>query len=346
MANDEFQTRRLARIAALLAATEAIHLQFMAIAPPEQRQQQPQFAASETSAPRPKLAQPVPIPVRQASGPIQVTNDTIIVRGDAARNVLAHMLDTNVVPLSWLPSLSIRLLPLRDYELRWEDLRMDDTWRSRVNLRHLLKCGVNITDLWACGLARTYEALKDTFGFRPPDLTVNYRLLNMGRMRELYNVTYEKLALDFSVGIHDYLLDLDLSLADINNAGIDMDMMLEWEATIVAVFTRNNHPDPRQRRVNSATTQRFFASLTLQLFMERVRQHRDALLDWTTFLGLRAHHLIRLGMTRTHLLELWGRNYNGDIDAILSDLSATPEDRKFLEAKPISSKASSSSKHF
>ena len=235
----------------------------------------------------------------------------------------------NLVPVTWIPNLLLRMASPGAVTVKWDDLKLSaSTHRSRLSLRKLLDCGVNITDLWRCGLARSYNDLKDTFSFSPTDLCVNYQLFNLARLRELFGVSYKELAIDFSVGVYEYLIHMRLSLGDIHSADIDVERMLNWEDAMVALFKERGHPDPRSRRSGDDRMQRFFSSLTMDLLMKRVRATQDALRDWTIFLGLTAGNLLTLGATKTQLLTMWGSAYKGSIDGIFDELGATQEERR------------------
>lgn len=263
--------------------------------------------------------------------PSSIAESTVIIskeRSHVAKAVLNALVETGKLPLSRSASFVMRAnFPFNSTELTWGDLKEDaPSTKSRLGLYALLKAGVGFIDLKKARLVQTFEDLRRDFGFNPVDLTVNYELFNMSMLHSFFGVTYATLAVEFSVGLIDYLLRLNLSMADIASAGIDIETMLNWSDRIRDAFNDNHMPNPLNSRSMSHKELRLFTGLTADMFVERVKKRGDAPTDWSVFMGMRGEHLLRLGLTRAQIASMWKEDY-GSVAQILTEVfQCTPDE--------------------
>jgi hypothetical protein len=298
------------------------------IVPQLQQQQQQQ-----QQLPSPPLQQQ-----QQRSTPIITTphvhvpaNDTTIIipadRSDIVKMVLTACVDKGVYGMLQMPKIIARIYTPMSTALTWGDIRLNDTKRCALTMGQLLKCGVGLVDLRYGHLAASYKDLKEVFSFNPADLTISYSLLNLGHLNQFFQVNYQHLIIDFSVGIEDYLLQLQTTLIDIAAAGISIETALNWTDHVKQAFTDFNKTDPTARGSMDKRLSTLLRPLDTTMFMRRVKRCKDSPEDWHIFIGMGGEHLIKMGITRGQLMELWGNDY-GTIDVIFDVFDCSTEERQ------------------
>lgn len=266
---------------------------------------------------------------------VPANNTTVILpatRSDVAKRVLIKGLERDIFPFLQKPSVVARAYtPMVPTTLTWGDIRRGDTPHSQLTLNDLLLCGVGLIDLLKAHLVTCYDDLKRYFQFNPADFMTDYPLFNMGHMKQFFNVDYTHLAVDFRVGLDDYLNTLRLSLQDINSAGIDIQTALEWPTHVKKAFETFNRGDPTEKNKMDSRISSLMRPLDAAMFITRVKHSNDSPENWVAFFGMSASHLAQIGISLANLMDLWGAQY-GSIQQILKIFSCTSADYQQLLA--------------
>lgn len=295
------------------------------VVPNQQQQQQQQQAPSITTSGR-----------RDPEVYVPANDTTVIVhqgRSDVAKAVLRLGLEKNIYGFIQSAKISARAFtPLLQTILTWGDIRCErPSTKCAFTLGELIQCGVGLVDLRVAHLASSYEDLKRDFSFNPVDLTLSYSLFNLGHLNQFFKVNYTHLIIDFQMGIEDYLIDLKLTLADIATAGISAETAMTWREQVQRACIEFNRTDPTTRSGMDKRTAIMLRPMDANMFMKRVKLCRDSPENWHVFMGMTGAHLIKLGITRAQLMQLWASDY-GTIELILDAFNCTGEERAQLLA--------------
>jgi hypothetical protein len=257
-----------------------------------------------------------------------IPDDRVIVeasQSETVRAVLGYMFEKKLLMFQETVKVGLRLASLLGPgALLWGDIRkpkVDDKAPyeniSRVSLTILVKCGVSITDLRQAGVASTWADLKQRFAFHPAALMLNYGKLNLSRLKSLYKIDWVEMALDFQVGIYDYLINFGLSLQDLNMFGLNMDIALNWRTKLDEAYVTHGYPSPlRDAQGYSHLQSNLLRDLDKKVFLLRLQKMSKAGVlempdDWVMFFAMTGEHLVTLGMTKRELLSVWGGHYKG-----------------------------------
>jgi hypothetical protein len=305
-------------------------------------------SSSSVSSPTPALSKP---PVLSLFGQVDlaiVPDDRVIVppsQGEIASTVLKYMVERKLLLLGETLKITLRLAnPLGPGALTWGDLRkpkVDDKAPyeniSRVDIKALVKCGVSLTDLRQAGVAATWEDLKQRFAFNPTALVVNYAKLNLARLKNLYQVDWVDMAIDFQVGIYDYLINFALPLQDLNMFGLTMDIAMHWSDRLDAAYVARGYPSLlREVQKYSHLQRNLLRDVNKEIFLQRMEKLAqlgtlEMPQDWVMFFGMNGDHLLALGLTKSELLRLWGRQHKS-LDAILDLFGCTAQQKGKIAA--------------
>lgn len=225
-----------------------------------------------------------------------------------------------------------RGVPLLRPTVTWADLKEAPNVangggsKSLLNCLTLVECGLALSDLYRTGLARDFLTLKDVFEFTPKALTINYTLLNVNVLRQLYRIDYEDFIVHFGVGPWHYLIDLMLPLSDLHAMGITSASMLmarQWPRIVSQAHTKRGLPPPDARRFNNEHMQRLLRPLDGKIFIDRhaVMIQRKSIdespSDWARFLGMTAQDLLDLDLTLQDVARLWVPRYGSSVEKVL-----------------------------
>jgi hypothetical protein len=302
-------------------------------------------SSSSVSGPSPALSKPPLLSSlgQQAVDLAIVPDDRVIVppsQSDIVSAVLKYMVERKLLLLGETLKITLRLAnPLGPGPLTWGDLRKPKVDEkapyeniSRVDLKALVKCGVSLTDLRQAGVAATWEDLKQRFAFNPTALSVNYAKLNLARLKNLYHVDWVDMAIDFQVGIYDYLINFALPLQDLNMFGLNMDIALHWRDRLDAAYVARGYPSLlREVQKYSHLQRNLLRDVNKEIFLQRMEKLAqlgtlEMPQDWVMFFGMNGEHVLTLGLTKSELLRLWGRQHKS-LDAILDAFGCTTEQK-------------------
>lgn len=94
--------------------------------------------------------------------------------------------------------------------------------KYNINICQLVTSGISLLDLKNSGLISTFDYLIKNLDFRPSDLLINKRLLNLSHLRSLYNITFADLSSKFLLTPEDYLIDYHFSIGELVTIDLDI----------------------------------------------------------------------------------------------------------------------------
>lgn len=226
-------------------------------------------------------------------------------------------------------ALTMRFLNFVNRKLYWSDLCIhpeDSEQGLHVNLGELIDCGLSISDIKASIPRCSYAQLRHVFRFNPDDLRKNYALFNLSHLVQYFNVGYADLAIDYYLGVYDYFVALNLSLANIARFEITVDVALNWREHFTEAFDARGKPHPQAGNGMNWRVSRAMQPLDRKMLKDRFKARnslkRQSLLDspndWVALLNLTLEHLIEMEVTLEDLNQWWLDPFNLTLDELLN----------------------------